>query len=127
MCVAGVAIGNDAMHGHEPYAEFLFRISGFLGWYYLSLSAMNGLAALYLWRKGGGTKLFRVAGFQLTTVHLWLAVALLFMLMSPIAMSGSEYWIGLISFSDGAKNAMDAVMGPVVYTVGTMARPIRRR
>ena len=37
------------MHGHVDEATFLSNISGFLGWYYICLASMNGVAAFYCW------------------------------------------------------------------------------
>src|SRR5947207_11062044 len=59
-------------------AEFLERISGFLGGYYVVLAVMNAVMALYLWQKKGDTRWALV----------WVAAAGLFVILSPLAASG---------------------------------------
>src|SRR5271163_1991447 len=92
------------MHGSP--AEFLERMSGFLGGYYLALAVMNGVAAYYLWH------------FQHRNREalIWTAFAGVMVILSPLAMSGSPpdipHWI---------KGAVNQATGPVVYSVGTTA------
>jgi hypothetical protein len=64
----------------EMLAEFLERISGFLGGYYVVLAVMNAAMALYLWQKKGDTRWALV----------WVAVAALFVILSPLAASGYQ-------------------------------------
>ena len=59
-------------------AEFLDRISGFLGGYYVVLAVMNAVMALFLWQKKGDTR----------RALVWVAVAALFVILSPLAASG---------------------------------------
>lgn len=108
------------MHGHVSEPEFLFQISSFLGSYYLVLAAMNALAAFYLWRSNKSAVLCEVAGVRLTTAGLWLAVSILFVFLAPIAMSGDPQWMRLVSIPEPLRNFADALMGPVVYSVGTL-------
>jgi hypothetical protein len=61
-------------------AEFLERISGFLGGYYVVLAVMNAVMALYLWQKKGDTRWALV----------WVGAAALFVILSPLAASGYQ-------------------------------------
>ena len=109
------------MHGHVDKAEFLFQISGFLGWYYLTLAVMNGIAALSIWRSGQAKLLFRIGSISITNVIVWTGVSFLFLLMSPLAMSGSPELMRWVSMPDAFKDVADRIMGPVAYSVGTLA------
>ncbi len=108
------------MHGHVSEPEFLNQISGFLGSYYLALATMNGIASFYLWRSKRSAELFQVGGLRLTTAGLWLGVSALFLFMAPIAMSGNPDWMRLVSIPEPLRNLADFLMGPVVYSVGTL-------
>ena len=95
------------MHGHDPH--FYESIQGFLGSYYLALSVMNAVAALYLWRRLGR----------------WLEAVLLvvlfgggFVVLSGIAYGGGTRVLGL---PQSFKDYVNANTGPVIYTLGTTA------
>jgi hypothetical protein len=110
---------NEAMHGHVSYEDFILQVSGFLTAYYLFVAMMNALAALYLWQSGRAKKLLRLPGSSLsfTTVHVWLLVAGVFTILSAYATNGGAAALSLpIAF----RAAVDAIMGPVVYTVGLL-------
>ena len=107
------------MHGHVDQATFLYQISGFLGYYYLALAAMNGIAALAIWRGGRAKTLFRVGPLVFTNALLWTVVAFFFLLMAPLAMSGSPELMKWVSMPASFKDATDAVMGPVLYSAGS--------
>ncbi len=111
------------MHGHQSPEEFLASISGFLGVYYLLLAAMNALAAYYLWQTGRAKPLLPLGtnGKAITTAHLWMGVAVLFTIVAPIAMSGNASMLSLISMPQAVKALANRLMGPTVYTVGTLA------
>ena len=79
------------MHGLHD-AQFLNKVASFLGPYYIVLALMNGVAALYLWRTGRARTWFTrsvlakvIPDYQRI---VWLLVAFVFMLMSPLAGSG---------------------------------------
>jgi hypothetical protein len=111
------------MHGHEPYDVFLLRIAGFLGSYYVALAAMNGLAALYLWRRTEDRPLFYVPFFRypVTPSLVWVVVALGFLLLAPLAYSGDPTIVRYISVPLVLREAINRLMNPTIYTVGTMA------
>jgi hypothetical protein len=99
------------MHGHGDLNTFLDQIGGFLGWYYLLLAAMNGIAAFYCWEKlkKNGMALFL------------LIVALGFVVVAPIAFSGNPEWMRLISVPEGIKKLIDQTISKAyVYTLGTL-------
>jgi hypothetical protein len=110
------------MHGHQSPEEFLAGISGFLGIYYLLLATMNALMAFYLWQSGKSKALVRLGpnGTSLTTAQLCMAVAVLFTIVSPIAMSGNASLITFISMPEALRALANRLMGPTVYTVGTL-------
>lgn len=91
------------MHGPDP-AVFIDDIKGFLGFYYLTLSVMNALAALYLWLRLGKTR----------DAIVWLLVGGAFMVLAPLAFSGR-----LPGLPEAVRNAIDAASGAVTYTLGT--------
>ena len=108
------------MHGHIDQATFLYQMSGFLGSYYLTLALMNGLAAFYLWRSGRSRRLFGIGRLEFTTALWWLIVAMFFVLIAPLAMSGSERLMAWVSMPDGFKDFFDRLMNPVVYSTGSL-------
>jgi hypothetical protein len=91
------------MHGTESH-----DISAFLGFYYLALAIMNGVAALYLWQRLGKTR----------DAIIWLAVGLFFMFLAPAAMSGRSLSLPQ-GFKDVANLALSGNVGAITYTVGT--------
>jgi hypothetical protein len=110
------------MHGHVDYDVFLNQISGFLGSYYLFLAIANGLAALWIWQSGRDRKLFYIPILEvpLTTAGIWLIISIFFVLISPIAYSGDEGWMQLISVPASVRGGVDWVMNPTVYSVGSL-------
>jgi hypothetical protein len=89
---------------HGSHTEFIERVSGFLGGYYLLLAAMNFVAAFQLWHKL----------HKLGAALFWSAVAVALMVVSALAMSNQPP-----EFSAAFKDAVDYATGPVVYSVGT--------
>ena len=96
-----------AAEGNLP--EFLNRIAGFLGGYYLVLAIINALMALYLWQKRGaiGAALF------------WIAVAAVFVILSPLAASG--YPEMMPQLPQGIRTLVDDLTSPTMYSLGTSA------
>ncbi|MFO0817776.1 MAG: hypothetical protein U1A77_07540 [Pirellulales bacterium] len=109
------------MHGHLSEAEFLHQIAGFLGYYYVSLSIMNAFAALYLWMSGQSRLLFKAGKFPVTTAFVWLLVAIAFLIMAPLGFSGNKGSMAFVSVPASFRELADAMMGPVVYSVGSLA------
>ena len=110
------------MHGHVPYDVFLQQISGFLGSYYLFLAIANGLAAFLIWQSGRDKKFFDIPILEIpfTTSLVWLLVAIVFILISPIAYSGDVYWMEKISVPLSVRSAVNWAMDPKIYMGGTL-------
>lgn len=97
---------------HVDYPVFLQNISGFLGSYYLVIAMMNAIAALYCWK--------RVSRGDLALV--WTIVALVFVVLSPLAFSGSEQVMSFVSIPEGLRTIIDQVTAQAwLYTLGTTA------
>lgn len=103
------------MHGQNE-AEFLRDISSFLGLYYLGLALLNAGAAFYLWQKKLG---IRLVG-PISTVHCWLVLALVYVMIAPLAFSGDPQTMRWISLPPAMRDAINVLMGPVVYSVGSI-------
>ena len=97
-------------HGHDP--NFLAKMSGFLGFYYLFLGVMNAIAALYLWRQKGNNR-----GALISVI-----VAIGFTILSPLAMSGDSHWVPhMPGFAiDFINTYFTGTIGAILYTVGTL-------
>jgi len=108
------------MHGHMSEADFLQHIAGFLGLYYLALAIMNGCAALYLWRQGHSVTVGRLGKYPITTPIIWASVAILFLVMAAVGSSGSKQLMSLVSLPASIREGFDAIMGPVVYSIGSL-------
>ncbi|QDU97005.1 cytochrome b family protein [Lignipirellula cremea] len=108
------------MH-HVNTEQFLAGIAGFLGAYYVFIALMNASAALYLWSTKRDRALIRLpGGLSFTVAALWLAVSLFCCLVAAIAMSGHPSTMGWVSIPQFLRDAADAAMGPVVYSVGSV-------
>ncbi len=93
--------------GNVP--EFLDRICGFLGAFYLMLAVMNGVMALVLWKKKDEVGLALV----------WVAVAALFVILSPLAASGNA---GMMpQLPESIRSTVDYLTSPTIYSLGTSA------
>ncbi len=88
---------------------FLKDVAGFLGGYYTFIAAMNGIAALLLWRKKG----------QLGWATVWTVFAGLMMILASLALSGSESLVPALPL--GVRTLVNKLSGPVLYTLGTTA------
>ncbi len=82
-------------------AQFLDLVASFLGPYYIALAAMNGLAALYLWRSGQLNTWFSLPvpfvgkRFEVTNALVWLLFGTAFVLLAAIAGGGMTAWTSL--------------------------------
>jgi hypothetical protein len=90
------------MHGSAH--DFIENIAGFLGGYYLVLAAMNAFAAFYMWHYK----------HKLGQALAWLLLAMVMVIFSPAAGSGSPPGIPVF-----IRDFVDWATGPVVYSVGT--------
>ena len=99
------------MHGNNQV--FLESISGFLGWYYVVLAAMNMVAAYWLWR----------ARHLVGQAIFWLAVGLFYMgYLAPMALSGDAVWMPMMpeAIRTLTNLALGGSTGAVVYSVGSL-------
>lgn len=97
---------------HVDYPVFLQNISGFLGSYYLVIAMMNAIAALFCWKRANRGDLALV----------WTIVALVFVVLSPLAFSGSEQVMAFVSIPEGLRTVVDQVTAQAwLYTLGTTA------
>jgi hypothetical protein len=87
--------------------EFLDRISGFLGGYYLVLAIMNAVMALVLWKQKGEIGLARI----------WVVVAGVFVILSPLAASANP---GMMpQLPEGVRDTVNRLTSPTMYSLGT--------
>jgi len=91
---------------HPTATEFLDRAAMPLGWYWLAVCALNVGAAWFAWRRGRGY----------ARVVLWLAVAAVFGVLARFSLDGQPPVM-----PEGLKDALDAAIGPVSFTFGTLA------
>ena len=97
---------------HVDYPVFLQNISGFLGSYYICIALMNAIAALYCWR--------RLDRGDLALV--WTIVSVFFVILSPLAYSGSASVMSFVSIPEWLRTIIDAVTAQAwLYTLGTTA------
>ena len=97
---------------HVDYPVFLQNISGFLGSYYICIALMNAIAALYCWK--------RLDRGDLALV--WTLVSILFVVLSPLAYSGSETVMSFVSIPEWLRTIIDKVTAQAwLYTLGTTA------
>ncbi|MBN2474123.1 MAG: hypothetical protein JXB62_05930 [Pirellulales bacterium] len=89
------------MYGNEH--EFLERIAGPMGWFYLSACAVNLLAAGRALR-----------GRRPQRAGAWGAVGLTFAVLGWRAFDGNP-----AAMPEACKDAIDAVLGPVTFTLGS--------
>lgn len=97
---------------HVDYPVFLQNISGFLGSYYLFVAMMNAVAALYCWKQLNRTDL----------ALFWTIVSLVFVILSPLAYSGSAEVMAFVSVPEWLRTIIDRVTAQAwLYTLGTTA------
>ena len=92
------------MHGTD--GEFLEDISTLLGAYYLAAGGMNLVAAWCAWRQGN----------RRGRALAWLVLGVGFGALAGLAFAGLP-----LEMPQVVKSAVDAVLGPVVFTLGSLA------
>src|SRR3989304_9811553 len=107
------------MHGISPQ-QFPETISSFLVPYYVVLATMNGVAALYLWRRTEPVTYFRLplpgVTFAFTNVLLWTIVGCAYVILASLAAGANLTWMP--STPQAFCEAVNESTGPVIYTVG---------
>ncbi len=91
---------------HVTSADFIAQASTPLAWFYLAAALLNALAVYYVWRKLRDP--LAAAG--------WLGVAAVFGGLALAAAQGRPPVL-----PEWSKDALDAALGPVTFTVGTFA------
>lgn len=109
------------MHDHLDITEFYQDRAGFLVGYYLALAALNGLAAMHVWRRGSATVVCRWGRWRVTTVPLWLLAAGLFAWMAATARGGDAASLARISLPAGCQEFLNVALQPSWYLLGTGA------
>ncbi|HEV2969677.1 MAG TPA: hypothetical protein VGY55_06780 [Pirellulales bacterium] len=93
----------------DPSAA-LESIAGGLGVYYLLLAAMNAVCALSLWRQKD----------EPGQALVWVAVAVGFVILAPLAMSGNPEWVPQMpEWFKSFSMILSGKTGAIVYSVGT--------
>jgi hypothetical protein len=87
--------------------EFLSRISGFLGGYYLVLAVMNAVMALVLWKQKNA----------IGAALLWVCVAGAFVILSPLAASANPSMMPQLP--EGIRDTVNKLTSPTMYSLGT--------
>ena len=107
------------MHGPATDIEFLASMRGFLGAYYLTIAMLNvGAAWWSATRARRSTD--RSARRRGTACGLaWGGVAVLFSIQAFAAFSGRAEWTWLLNMPLSVRDALDRLMGPVVFVVGS--------
>ncbi len=108
------------MHG-QPDPLFFMRISGFLGTFYLVIALMNAYVAWADWQSGRAKTFFKLGKIPVTSSVLWLAYALVVLILSPLAYSGDPNWMQFITLPMPLREAINAAMNPTAYTLGSIA------
>jgi hypothetical protein len=98
-------------------------VASFLGWYYIALAVMNGVAALYLWRTNRAKTWFSIPfgpdrQIPITSALIWLILACAFVLMGAMASTGNG--AAALSMPEAWREAINRGTGPVIYSVGTV-------
>jgi hypothetical protein len=105
------------MHGHVDPVEFIENVAGFIGCYYLVAALIDAFASFYLWQTKQDRPILRFGKVTATTTHVWLLCSLVFTVMGAIALGGGANLLTLPGF---VRDGLDIVMGPVVYTLGSL-------
>jgi hypothetical protein len=110
-------------HLSEP--QIAEMISSFLAPYYWALAAMNGIAALMMWRvyqpKSYFYKQFPTFTFRFTNALLWTIVALGYVVLASMAAGANTSMSMMPRMPEAFREFVNARTGPVVYTLGTTA------
>ena len=101
-------------------AQFFEMVASLLGPYYLALAAMNGLAALYLWRSNQLKAWCKFSLFgkpvEITNALVWLTVGIAFAILGAWAGGGG---VAALKLPESWRETINLSTGPVIYSVGT--------
>src|SRR4051812_9581347 len=107
------------MHGLSPQ-QIAETVSSFLVPYYIALAAMNGIAALLMWRRHEPKTYFDLplgaVRFRVTNALVWTVVSFGYVVLASMC-STSLNTIPRVPMA--FREFVNANTGPVIYTVGT--------
>ncbi len=109
------------MRDHVAYAEFLAGVTGPLSGYFVVLSLMNLVAALWVWRSGRGTVICRTQRIQVSSGHLWLLLSVVFAAIAWLCFLGDPASMRWVAMPAAIKDLVDRLMSPTWYTLGLIA------
>ena len=93
------------MH-HQSQAQFLERMSGFLGSYYLCIALMCAVASFLLWRQWS----------RVNAAIAWVVVSFALVFVSALSYGGSAPELPV-----AIRECVNYLTGPVIYTIGSLA------
>jgi len=108
------------MHGQLNQFEFVEDIRGFLGCFYLVASVVNVGAAYYWWGQRRESQSVHGTRRSIAKAAVWLGVAVTFAIMAVIAWSGEPQQLQQMSFPESMRNGIDRLLGPTVFTLGSI-------
>jgi hypothetical protein len=110
------------MHGLPPQL-FAENVSAFLVPYYLTLAAMNGIAAFYMWQRAEAVTYFRARlpgfSFSFTNALLWTIVAIAYVVLASMAAGANLSAMPRVP--EAVRQMVNQSTGPVIYSLGTTA------
>jgi hypothetical protein len=108
------------MEGLSPQ-QMAAMASSFLTPYYLALAAMNGIAALLMWKRFKPKTLFKVPlgpfAFGFTNALLWTIVAIGYVMLASLSAGANLSMMPRMPMA--FREFVNEHTGPVVYSVGT--------
>jgi hypothetical protein len=110
------------MHGISPQ-QFAETVSAFLVPFYIALALMNGVAALYLWKKTAPVSYFSVnlgsVRPAFTNALLWALVACVYVILAAFCAGANLDFMPRMPIA--FRELVNQSTGPVIYSLGTTA------
>src|SRR4051794_20718895 len=110
------------MHGLSPQ-QIAETVSSFLVPYYWALAAMNGIAALLMWRRHEAKTYLELPlgafTFRITNALVWTVVAFGYVVLASLAAGSITSMSMMPRVPIAFREFVNSNTGPVVYTCGT--------